>query len=1240
MAQENTERYDASKIKVLKGLEAVRKRPAMYIGDTAAAGLHHLVYEVVDNSVDEAMAGHCTEISVTIHVDNSITVIDNGRGIPTGMHPTEKRSAAEVVLTTLHAGGKFDDSSYKVSGGLHGVGVSCVNALAEWLELEIKQNGHVYTQTYQRGFPAEDLRKVGTAGGSGTKICFMPDKQIFETDEYNFGILSNRLRELSFLNKGLIITIEDERNDKRNRFQYDGGIVSFVEHLAKNKQPLHRTPIYFEGARDGVTVEIALLYHDGYNETIFSFANNINTHEGGSHLSGFRGALTRTINTNVADKAPKNQKVSLSGEDVREGLIGVISVKVPDPQFEGQTKTKLGNSEVRGIVEALTNEKLTEFFEENPAVIKAVIDKALTAARAREAAKKARELTRRKTALESNTLPGKLSDCSEKDPSLCELYLVEGDSAGGCFSGETLIALADGRALNFRELVEEQALGKEHFCYTIRNDGKIGLERIINARMTKADAEVIRVILDTGESITCTPDHRFMLRDGSYKPASELTVHDSLMPLYRKLSDIDEPGITIDGYEMVWDPRSDFWIFTHLLADWHNRWKGVYAEKDGNHCHHCDFNKLNNNPTNIRRLSAEDHLALHRKHVEKTIHRPEIITKCREIHQSKEFRMMMSDRMKQPETQQILSEQAKAQWEDEEYKAYMKGKWREFYDSNEAYRQQNREQLNNAQQEYWSNEENRRVQAERVKEYFEKNPEIRQNLSEKAKKQWQDQELLEWRREKTSKQWTPEFRKQRQATLQQTYYRKTITALKRTETTCGELDIDAYREYRLATRDKSLLTFRTFCERYFEGDEAKAREAVSHHNHKIISIEELHDHADVYDIEVPGTHNFALASGIFVHNSAKQGRDRRFQAILPLRGKILNVEKARFDKMLRSEAIQILITAIGAGIGADDFDISKVRYHKIVIMTDADVDGAHIRTLLLTFFYRQMKEIIDHGFLYIAQPPLFKVKRGRSEWYVKDETSMNKYLLEQGAARSALLVEDRRITGKRLEAHVQRLGEFLKYLNAFQRHNQDRDLIRAFALHRRLTTGILSHPEDLEHDIRAIVEFYKALWRGDDEASITYDIRRETEDSNRYCVEIRTLDKYEPLIVDYDFLTSHNYRELRNYTELLETLGFPPYTIEIDSKQTQAETLAQIAETVLHAGKTGISTQRYKGLGEMNPDQLWETTMDPQRRTFLQVELGDLEEVETMFTTLMGDQVEPRREFIQKHATMVKNLDV
>jgi DNA gyrase subunit B len=802
MTQQSSEIYDASKIKVLGGLEAVRKRPAMYIGDTGVTGLHHLVYEVVDNSIDEAMAGYCTNVSVTIHVDNSVTVIDNGRGIPIDMHPTEHRPAAEVVMTTLHAGGKFDNLSYKVSGGLHGVGVSVVNALSEWLELEIKRDGVVYTQSYERGDPVDELRQVGTAKGTGTKICFLADKTIFETDEFSFGTLSNRLRELSFLNKGLIISIEDERTDRRNTFQYEGGISSFVSHLAKNKQALHPEPVYFQGTRDDVIVEIALQYNDGYTENIFSFANNINTYEGGTHLSGFRGALTRTINNFTAEKAPKGQKISLSGEDVREGLICVISVKIPNPQFEGQTKTKLGNSEVRGIVEALTNENLTEYFEENPGVIRAIIEKAIGAARAREAAKKARELTRRKSALESNTLPGKLADCSEKDPSACELFLVEGDSAGG---------------------------------------------------------------------------------------------------------------------------------------------------------------------------------------------------------------------------------------------------------------------------------------------------------------------------------------------------------------------------------------------------------------------------------------------------SAKQGRDRRFQAILPLRGKILNVEKARFDKMLRSEAIQTLIMAIGAGIGADDFDISKVRYHKIVVMTDADVDGSHIRTLLLTFFYRQMKEIIERGYLYIAQPPLFKVKRGKSEWYVKDEAEMNRYLIEQGASRASLIVGEKRVTGKRLESHVYRLNDFMRYLDTFQRHRQDRVLVKALALHKRLTSGILVEKNQLEQELVTIAETYRSFFL-DKDGAMTFEVVEDV--SGRYKAIISTSDEGDFLIVDYDFLTSHNYRELRRYADILEMMGFPPYKIEIDNKHLEVELLADVVNAIMNAGKSGLTIQRYKGLGEMNPDQLWETTMDPQRRNFLQVELGDLEEVENMFTTLMGDQVEPRREFIQKHATQVKNLDI
>ncbi len=802
MEQQNST-YDASNIKVLEGLEAVRKRPAMYIGDTGIAGFHHLVYEVVDNSIDEAMGGYCSEVFVTIHVDNSITVVDNGRGIPVDMHPTEKRPAAEVVMTTLHAGGKFDNQSYKVSGGLHGVGVSVVNALAERLELEIKRDGYVYTQNYERGDPVDEFRRIGVAKGSGTKICFLPDSTIFEVDEFNFSTLSNRLRELSFLNRGLIISIEDERTDQKNTFQYEGGIMSFVEHLTKNKQPLHPKPIYFEGEKDHVTVEVAMQYNDGYAENVISFANNINTHEGGTHMSGFRAAMTRTINNFVADKAPKGQKVSLSGEDVREGLICVISAKVPDPQFEGQTKTKLGNSEVRGIVETLTNENLTQYFEENPVIIKAIIEKAIGAARAREAAKKARELTRRKSILESSALPGKLADCSEKDPAACELFLVEGDSAGG---------------------------------------------------------------------------------------------------------------------------------------------------------------------------------------------------------------------------------------------------------------------------------------------------------------------------------------------------------------------------------------------------------------------------------------------------SAKQGRDRRFQAILPLRGKILNVEKARFDKMLRNQEIQTLITAIGAGIGADDFAVSKVRYHKIVVMTDADVDGAHIRTLLLTFFYRQMKQIIEHGFLYIAQPPLFKVQRGKQEWYVKNEIEMNKYLIEQGSAKAALLVDDKRITGKRLETHIHHIKGFLRFLDTFERHRQNRVLVKTLAYHKRLTPGVLAFKDLLTQEIEAIAKTYQAFFVSEEKKILEYDIVEDVSD--RYKVEINTTGNGNMLTVDYDFLTSHNYKELQRHSDILTTMGFPPYKIEISNQVIDVELLADIVDTIVNAGKSGIAIQRYKGLGEMNPDQLWETTMDPQRRNFLQVELGDVEEVETIFSTLMGDQVEPRREFIQKHARTVKNLDI
>ncbi|MDQ3062537.1 MAG: ATP-binding protein, partial [Acidobacteriota bacterium] len=601
MAKAKTE-YGADSITVLEGRDAVRKRPAMYIGSTGDIGLHHLVYEVVDNSVDEALAGYCDRIDVAIHMDNSITVIDNGRGIPTDMHKQEKRSAAEVVMTILHAGGKFDSNSYKVSGGLHGVGVSCVNFLSEWLKLEIWRDGKTHEMEFKAGIPVSPLKQTGTTSKRGTKVTFKPDSTIFDTEIYSFDRLSERLREKAFLNKGIRIFIKDEREDpeKSHEFYYKGGIAEFVKHLNKNKMSLHDDPLYFERIADDLSIEISMQYNDTYDEKIFTFANNINTVDGGTHLSGFRGAITRTINNYAQSSGlAKDFKTALSGDDVREGLVAVISVKLPQPQFEGQTKGKL-NSDVKGAVESFLNEHLADFFEQNPSVAKKIVGKAVDAARAREAARKAREIVR-KSALGSSTLPGKLADCQEKDPVLSEIYLVEGDSAGGCWSPQTLISLIDTRNLNFLELIAEQEAGKQNFCYTINANGDIAIGEIKNVRQTKRNAEVVKVVLDTGEELICTPDHLFMLRDGSYKAAGKLTPEDSLMPLHRKLSKRSAEQKGLDGYELVWNPKHDEWNYTHVLADKFNLQHEVYQKTDGSHRHHADFNKLNNNPTNIKR---------------------------------------------------------------------------------------------------------------------------------------------------------------------------------------------------------------------------------------------------------------------------------------------------------------------------------------------------------------------------------------------------------------------------------------------------------------------------------------------------------------------------------------------------------------------------------------------------------------------------------------------------------------
>ncbi len=794
--ENNGESYTAEDIKILKGLIAVRKRPAMFIGSTGPEGLHHLVYEVVDNSVDEALAGFCKNIDVTIHLDGSCTIIDDGRGIPTDPHPSdpERRSATEVALTELHAGGKFESKAYRISGGLHGVGVSVVNALSEWLDVEIRQNGNVYQQHYERGVPKVPLSTVGKTKRRGTKITFKPDPEVFEVLDFSYDLMAQRLRELAFLNKGLKINLTDERTEKRNVYYYSGGIVSFVEHLNKNKTPLHHKPIYVSGEKEDIIVEIALQYNDGYAETIYTYANNINTKEGGTHLIGFKSALTRTVNSYATSSgALKNGKEALSGDDVREGLTAVINVKLLHPQFEGQTKMKLGNSEIKGIVESIVNDGLGTYLEENPSIAKKIVEKALQAARAREAARKARELTRRKGALEDTGLPGKLADCSEKDPALSELFIVEGDSAGG---------------------------------------------------------------------------------------------------------------------------------------------------------------------------------------------------------------------------------------------------------------------------------------------------------------------------------------------------------------------------------------------------------------------------------------------------SAKQGRDRRIQAILPLRGKILNVEKARFDKMLSSEEIKVLITALGTGIGPEDFDIAKTRYHRIILMTDADVDGAHIRTLLLTFFYRQMPQLLERGYLFIAQPPLFKVKKGKTERYIQNETEMQNMIFELASDDLEIPLRGQGIKGKILIPYLKRLSKFERLSEWFERRRRDPEILMLI-----LSLGI---NKDMLKDKAKFGDILRKIKERDQ--GITLGEIQLDEEHQTYGVEIRR-HNYK-LNLDINFLTSPEFRELENLYSIIRDLGRPPYRIQTKEGPKEVSSSTELLEIVYATAKKGLTIQRYKGLGEMNPTQLWETTMDPEKRTLLQVNIQDSVQADEIFTVLMGDQVDPRREFIVTHALEARNIDV
>jgi len=787
-------KYTASNIKVLKDLLAVRKRPAMYIGNTSTEGLHHLLYEVVDNSVDEALVGYCDQIEIEILSDNSITVKDNGRGIPVDIHKSEKLPALEVVMTKLHAGGKFDNKSYKVSGGLHGVGVSVVNALSEYLEVEVYLNGNVYQQRYERGVTVSPLEIIGKTKRRGTSIHFRPDEDIFETMDFSFDIIRQRMRELAFLNTGLHINIYDNRTHKEKKLFYKGGIVSFVEYLNQNQDIIHPKPIYINGERNGVDIQIALQYNRSYIQKIFSFANNINTREGGSHLVGFKAALTRSVNSYLQG-SQQGKNIRLTGDDVREGITAVISVKLREAQFEGQTKSKLGNSEVKGLVENLVNEKLTIIFEENPHIIKNILNKVVESATVREAAQRARELTRRKGILSETFLPGKLADCQEKEPERCEVFLVEGDSAGG---------------------------------------------------------------------------------------------------------------------------------------------------------------------------------------------------------------------------------------------------------------------------------------------------------------------------------------------------------------------------------------------------------------------------------------------------SAKQGRDRRFQAILPLRGKILNIEKARFDKMLSSEEIRTIISALGTGIGQEEYSLLRLRYNKIIIMTDADVDGSHIRTLLLTFFYRQMPDLVEEGHLYVAKPPLYRMKDGKKETFFHNEDSYNSYLIDRVSEKETIWVNgQKKITGKKLRSLLHTLIDYLDRINSLAKKGYTRRFLNLIC-QKEINKN---HIKDKDFTVSLSKELEK-------EAFITEEIFFD-EEHNRY--ELLLKDQKNngfPFKVNWELVTSPEFKKLLSLDQELQDLNSPFFLVGDEKDKTKIETKEKLVEYLVDKAKKGTVIQRYKGLGEMNPEQLWQTTMDPGRRGLVRIAIEDAITADEIFTLLMGDKVEPRREFIQNNALEVTELDI
>ena len=921
--------YNENSIQVLEGLEAVRKRPGMYIGSTDVRGLNHLVYEIMDNCVDEALAGYGDEINVTILADGSVEVIDRGRGVPVGMHATGK-STVEVIYTVLHAGGKFGAGGYKTSGGLHGVGSSVVNALSSYLEVTVKREGYEWYIKFSNGgkveVPLTKGRKLEDKNETGTTVRFMPDASIFTTTHFSRDRIKERLKEAAYLIQNLRVNYKDEVTGDEESYCYENGIKEYIEEISEPYGPLTEVQtINFRDETVDLECDIAYVWVDnGSDETVMSFANNVRTPDGGTHELGFRTAITRAVNDYAKrEKLLKGTIKKLESSDIREGLMAMLNIKIPEDllQFEGQTKGKLGTTEAKAFVEKNTFNVLSNFLNANKDFANLIIDRAIQLAQSRENARKEKDKAKSKKASKKGLISEKLVEPNSTDVSVRELFLVEGDSAGGCYTLDSTVLLANGECMTFGELLRDFKSGKENYVYGFDKDKHaFNVYPISDVFLTKKQTQVIKLTFDDGYTTKCTPEHPFLLRDGSYVQAQYLTKDVPLRSLYM--------GETKKGHLRY---SLDHKMVHRMVAE-----KYLGEIPDGYVVHHKDENKKNNMPSNLEFMTHAAHSSYH----------------------------------------------ATKQMNGEDFRYNLANLHSERYESDENYRKETLTRLDEAQREYWSSDENRQAQSERTKKHFEDNPAAKERNSIKSKEQWKDEDLRKWRAEKTREQMAdPEMKRRKLESEVIKRKDNCLKAMKDMEVSGIEVTKDNYEQFK---KDNSLVKkcykWGTAIDK-FETEE-NLRSELATFNHRVVKIEWLTEKEDVYDITVEEVHNFALGNGVIVHNSTKSGRNRKTQGVLPLRGKVLNVERADLQKAMNNKEIRTLIEVIGTGYG-DDYNPDKLRYDKIVILTDADVDGSHIQVLLITFFYKYMPRLIADGHLYIAKPPLYalKDKRGKYKYY-------------------------------------------------------------------------------------------------------------------------------------------------------------------------------------------------------------------------------------------------------------------